>query len=69
MEMEMSHHTTTLRRRALPRFSLRGALDYLIELDRRHRAERQLRQLDDHLLRDMGLTRGDIDREFRTKPW
>ncbi len=32
----------------------------LIERSRRQRAYASLRQLDDHLLRDIGLTRGEI---------
>jgi len=32
----------------------------LMERDARHRASRQLARLEDHLLRDIGLTRDDV---------
>jgi uncharacterized protein YjiS (DUF1127 family) len=35
-------------------------IDSLIERGRRHRAYASLRMLDDHLLRDIGITRGEI---------
>jgi uncharacterized protein YjiS (DUF1127 family) len=50
-----------------------GSLFYeLWDLHQRHRSERlaihQLRHLDDHLLRDIGLTRDGIDERVRTGP-
>ena len=48
-----------------PRLSLRGVLDFLVEADARHRARMQLGHLDDHLLRDIGVTRADRDEEVR----
>ena len=52
-------------RTARPRLSARGVLDFLAGADARHRARMKLRQLDDHLLRDMGITRADIDAATR----
>ena len=48
-----------------PRLSVRGVLGFLAHADARHRTRAQLRTLDDHLLRDMGITRADRDAEVR----
>ena len=51
--------TTTMQRYSRTyrsRLSVRGILGFLAEADSRHRARVQLRLLDDHLLRDMGIT-------------
>jgi uncharacterized protein YjiS (DUF1127 family) len=34
-----------------------------------HRTRRQLLELDDHLLRDLGLSRADVAREAARAPW
>ena len=52
-------------RTSRPRLSVRGVLDFFAEADARHRARVQLSHLDDHLLRDMGLTRNDIEAAIR----
>jgi uncharacterized protein YjiS (DUF1127 family) len=52
-------------RTSRPRLSLRGLLGFLADADARHRARAQLRQLDDHLLRDIGVTRADRDEAIR----
>lgn len=44
-----------------PRPSVRGLIDFLVEADARRRARAQFERLDDHLLRDIGLTRTDRD--------
>ena len=63
--------TTTQRysRTYRSRLSVRGILGFLAEADARHRTRAQLRLLDDHLLRDMGITRADRDAETRTSLW
>ena len=59
--------TPTLRhvRIARPRLSVRGALDYLAALDARHRARLHLVELDDRMLRDIGVTRAEVRSELR----
>ena len=54
--------TTALRhvRPVRPRLTVRALLAAFVEADRRYRARRQLAALDDHLLRDIGLTRTDL---------
>lgn len=67
----MSAHTFALRhvRTARPRLSARGVLDFLAALDARHQARQHMAKLDDHLLRDIGITRADIDGELRNSRW
>lgn len=56
-------------RRVLPTFSRAGlaaflpgaALARIVEFDRRSREREAVRLLDDHLLRDIGVTRGDLE--------
>jgi uncharacterized protein YjiS (DUF1127 family) len=71
--MEMTMTTTTAQRpvrTARPRLTARGVLDFLAAADARHRARKSLKELDDHLLRDIGITRADVDAEVgRTVPW
>jgi uncharacterized protein YjiS (DUF1127 family) len=59
--------TTALRhvRIPRPRLTVRGVLGFLAAADARHRTRKNLRDLDDHLLRDIGLTRGDVAAELR----
>lgn len=40
----------------------------LAALDRHHREMRYLREMDDRLLRDIGVTRADIEAEMRRRP-
>jgi uncharacterized protein YjiS (DUF1127 family) len=66
--METTMATTTAHRSARtfrPRLSLRGVLGFLADADARHRTRAQLGMLDDHLLRDMGISRADRDAEIR----
>jgi len=44
-------------------------LETLSRWQRRSEARRQLRQLDDHQLADVGLTRGDLEAEARKPFW
>lgn len=61
--MILSHATVTSRpagRHAI----LTGALRWITGIDARHRQRCALARLDDHLLRDIGLTRADVAREL-----
>lgn len=49
--------------------SLAGLWDGLRRAWVAHRTRRQLRELDDHLLRDLGLSRADVAREMSRAPW
>lgn len=48
-----------------PRLSVRGILDHLIALDALYRQRRTLESLDDRMLRDIGVTRADVDAEVK----
>jgi uncharacterized protein YjiS (DUF1127 family) len=64
--METTMATTTAHRTTLrPRLSLKGVLGFLADADARYRTRAQLGILDDHLLRDIGITRADRDAEVR----
>lgn len=52
-----------------PRPSVRGMLDWLIAIDARYRQRRALETLDDRMLRDIGVTRGEVDQEIRRPLW
>ena len=54
-------------RPARPRLAVRGLLAALAALDARYRARVQLAQLDDHILRDIGIGRAEIDAELRRR--
>jgi uncharacterized protein YjiS (DUF1127 family) len=59
---------TTMLATALPlarRAVARGPLGLLLELDARWRARAHLAELDDRMLRDIGLTRADVAAELR----
>ena len=61
------HATSVLRpaRTARPRVTARGLLGVLAALDARHRARRHLAELDDSMLRDIGITRAEVAAELR----
>ena len=61
--------TSALRhvRTARPRLTVRGIFETLAAADRRYRARHQLANLDEHLLRDMGLTRASAAEILRTR--
>ncbi|MCP5368041.1 MAG: DUF1127 domain-containing protein [Hyphomicrobiales bacterium] len=46
-----------------------AALDTLAEWQERARQRRQLQELDDHMLRDLGLSRADAQRESERPFW
>lgn len=55
---------------AWPRLSARGLLDRLAARDAAHRQRLTLAALDDHMLRDIGVTRADVSNELRRPlPW
>ncbi len=45
--------------------TLRGVLDRLATLNARHRDRTHLAELDDRMLRDIGLSRADVAEELR----
>ena len=49
--------------------SLRRAVDMLLIWHERARQRRQLRSLNDHMLRDLGLTRADVMAESSKPFW
>jgi uncharacterized protein YjiS (DUF1127 family) len=67
MECTMMSATIAPRsvRLARPRISFRSLIEALVQADARHRRGLHLRQLDDRMLRDMGISRADVDREIR----
>jgi uncharacterized protein YjiS (DUF1127 family) len=66
METAMSM-TSVLRpaRSYRPRPTVRGLLQALVSANARYRAAVHFSRLDDHLLRDIGLSRGDALAELR----
>jgi uncharacterized protein YjiS (DUF1127 family) len=50
---------------ARPRLTVRGLLAKLVRFDALYRSRMDLAALDDHLLRDVGLTRADVADELR----
>lgn len=52
-----------------PRPSVRGILDWLVALDARYRQRRTLETLDDRMLRDIGVTRAEVEQEIRRPLW
>jgi uncharacterized protein YjiS (DUF1127 family) len=64
--MSIIHRSETRPIRFAPAVRLRAALgitlEWLAAVMRRRRGRQELAQLDDHLLRDIGLTRHDIER-------
>jgi uncharacterized protein YjiS (DUF1127 family) len=67
----MSASTITLRSAsfARPFPTVRGVLDRLAAADARYRDRTNLRSVDDRLLRDMGVTRADVEAELRRRIW
>jgi uncharacterized protein YjiS (DUF1127 family) len=66
MEVPMLAFPTTRNvRLALPRTSVRSLVKAILEMDRRYRSRVRLDELDDHMLRDIGITRADVDAELR----
>jgi uncharacterized protein YjiS (DUF1127 family) len=62
----MSTRSISLGSRIAPRrFSVRGVLNMLTEADARYRSRMGLNALDDHALRDIGISRADVDAELR----
>jgi uncharacterized protein YjiS (DUF1127 family) len=55
---------------ARPRLSVRGMVHRLAAYDARRRERHHLAELDDRMLRDVGLTRADVFAELRRPlPW
>jgi uncharacterized protein YjiS (DUF1127 family) len=48
-----------------PRLTVRGVLDRIATADARYRTRLDLRRIDDRLLRDIGVTRADVEAELR----
>lgn len=67
--MSAQSHTLRTVRTARPRLTVRGFVDYLVALDAKHRARVQLARLDDRMLRDMGLSRSDVEPVLRKTLW
>ncbi len=57
----------TILRSILP-FPLRG-IDHLLLWLERARQRRVLEGSSDHMLKDMGLSRADVEAEIRKRPW
>lgn len=51
------------------RFAAPAPMARLLDLDALFRQRRQLRQLDDHRLSDIGLTRAEAEAEARRPAW
>ncbi len=47
-----------------PRLSRNRLVSVLLRLDAAHRQRHDLAQLDEHLLRDIGVSRADVEREL-----
>ncbi len=61
MSSSVLHPARALR----PRLTVRGLLEALAQADARYRANAHFQRLDDHLLRDIGVSRGDLAAELR----
>lgn len=61
----MFANTLRLDRPTWPRLAVRGLVAKIVEADQRYRSRQQLVALDDHLLRDIGVTRADVAAELR----
>jgi uncharacterized protein YjiS (DUF1127 family) len=70
--MRTSHATLAgLAARSRPRLAgqLVGLVDLLLAWHERGRQRRHLRSLDDHMLRDIGLSRADVESEADKPFW
>jgi uncharacterized protein YjiS (DUF1127 family) len=70
--METTMSTTTALRSARttrPRLTARGLLGFLAAVNDRARVRHQLTTMDDHILRDIGVTRADVLGEVRKPLW
>jgi uncharacterized protein YjiS (DUF1127 family) len=70
--METTMSTTTALRSAhtpRPRLPARGLLGFLAAVNDRARVRHQLTTMDDHILRDIGVTRADVLGEVRKPLW
>ncbi len=56
-------------RMSRPRLTARGVLDFIAALDARARARHHLLSMDEHMLRDIGVTRDDIRKELHKPLW
>jgi uncharacterized protein YjiS (DUF1127 family) len=52
-------------RLAVPRLTFRRIVEAIVAADARYRQMQHLRELDDRMLRDIGVHRGDIEQELR----
>ncbi len=53
-----------------PRLSVRGILNRLVLADATYRQRMQLKSMDDRMLRDIGVTRAEVQAELkRPIPW
>lgn len=61
------HATSVLRpaHTARPRLTVQGVLGFLATLDASYRARAHLAELDDRMLRDIGITRAEVAAEQR----
>ncbi|HKP27513.1 MAG TPA: DUF1127 domain-containing protein [Dongiaceae bacterium] len=50
-------------------FALCRVVDVLLLWQERHRERRNLAMLSDHMLKDLGVSRADIDVEMRKRFW
>ena len=58
-------HAQRADRLTWPRPSMRGILDRLVAYDALYRQRRALESLDDRMLRDIGVTRADVEAEAK----
>lgn len=60
-------HAAPRRHQAMPVLRWLGA--WLARCTERSRERQRLRELDDHLVKDIGLSRADVDQECGRWPW
>lgn len=53
----------------VPRLSVRALIDRIARANAHYRQMQTLQRLDDHLLRDVGITPSDVRREVRRSIW
>jgi len=59
--------SSAARTSALTRFRLPNLLDWLVRQDARHRQAHRMNSLSDHVLRDIGLTKEELLRGWRSR--